>query len=124
MTTKEETVNINPEIKVVRDRYLSLPKTARKEKAAAHKKWSELSLDEVDRATNIEEAKAAFFAAPWGTPAKVYALEKWVQFCTNFTELMLGAYFASHRRITNNPALRRYEELFGVKWVPTKRASK
>lgn len=77
----------SPEIAVAREDYHKTIQRIKKEKAEALRVWSDLSIIEIDRATNKAEAIAAFRSAPWGSPAKEYAMKKWGSFCEKIEEI-------------------------------------
>lgn len=106
-------MNINDEIQKVREKYLSIPKENKEERAAAREKWSELSTVQIDGVGSLEEAIHAFKTAPWGMPAKTYGLERWAEFCSTIKELKI-AYESSWKRFgffEKNPALQKWEAM-------------
>ncbi len=100
------------EVKESRDKYLEIILKTKKETKNALEKWTIASIKEVNSATNIAEAKAAFRAAPWSTPAKIYALEKWASLCITIKDVK-DAYKISWRRFSDkeNPAYAIWIEL-------------
>lgn len=106
-------MNINDEIQKAREKYLSIPKENKAEKDVAREKWSELSIVQIDGVNSLEEAISAFIAAPWGTPAKKYALERWAEFCSTIKELKiaLNSSWKRFKFLEENPALQKWEAM-------------
>lgn len=50
-------------------------------------RWNQLSLQEVDRAQNINELKKAFGNAPSRSEAEAVAFKRWIESCTTLGEL-------------------------------------
>lgn len=106
-------MNINDEIQKAREKYLSIPKEKKAEKAVAREKWSELSIIQIDGVSSLEEAINAFKGAPWGMQAKKYALERWAEFCSTIEELKiaLDSSWKRFRFFEENPALQKWEAM-------------
>lgn len=77
----------SPEIAEARAEYFEIIARAKNEKWDALMRWNDLSIKEIDLAATQEDVLIAFRAAPWGAPAKEYALAKWVGFCTAAREV-------------------------------------
>lgn len=101
----------SPKVAIARDEYLEVIARMKKEKSDALERWNDLSVKDVDRATTLVEAKKAFNGAPWGAPAKKYALKKWAELCATGEDLK-EIYEVSRGRFgvwhEDNPALERW----------------
>lgn len=106
-------MNINNLIQKAKEKYLSISKEKKEEKAIAREEWNELSIMQIDGVSSLQEAINAFKVAPWGMPAKEYALERWAELCTTIKELKVayGSSFKRFRYFEKNPALQKWEAI-------------
>lgn len=82
----------------------------KKQVMVARKKWNDLSVEQINRVITKEEAAEAFRAAPWGSAAKLLALERWAELCVTIEDLR-AAYEVSQIRFgrKENPVYLKWE---------------
>lgn len=99
-------------INKARSVYEAVLKRHKKEKKVAQKAWSDACVAEIESITTIEQAEAAFKAAPWGTSAKRKVLRVWARLCKTRGDF-IRARSAAGRRFEDrtNPVDSRWEAM-------------
>lgn len=99
------------DVAIAQAAYYAIDKKLKKERAEARIRLNDLYLLEIEKVITLDSAVTMFKLAPWGTPSKLRALEKWSELCLTISDLR-QCWQKSYKRFEfDNPAMEKWEGL-------------